>query len=74
MNPKHPSRLQALLTPEFVEALAEFYPDKLPETAVSQADLAVLIGQQMVIRHLKRVLREIDRSDLSRPLLNGGRR
>lgn len=45
---------------EVVEALAALYPNVLPENPVSESHLARQIGQQDVIKLLRRVVQERD--------------
>lgn len=61
MTPQEATKLlTASLPREVVEALATLYPNVLPENPVSEANLARQIGQQDVIKLLRRVVQERD--------------
>lgn len=70
-------RLRDLVTEELVQALEAQYPNVLPDKPLPSDELAMLIGQQAVIKHLRAILRSTGRERsnvLARPILGQGDR
>ena len=63
---KHPP----LITPDLIEYLVEQFPNKLPDEVIEKDELAILIGQQKLIKHLKAIRERQEKSGLTASILN----